>query len=336
MTCKVYEKIKTFMKEYGRILIIFIILSLICFMKLPYYINAPGGLINLEERVTVENGYKTRGSFNLTYVSEIKATIPTVLFSFIKNDWDLVKQNEVIYPNESVEEEYFRNRLLLKEANQTAILYAYQKASKEVTIKSSKSYVTYIDEKAKTNLKIGDQILKVEDRPIKSKQEIYQYLEKKHENNTITFTVKRDDEEIKATGVFQDYDGDLAIGIMVSEDLELEENPKAKLSFHQSESGPSGGFMMALSLYNSLIEDDLTHGLKIAGTGTMDFLGNVGAIGGIQYKLKGAVKEKAEIFFVPSGENYEDAIKLKKQNNYDIEIVEIKTFDDAIKYLKNQ
>ena len=46
-----------------------------------------------------------------------------------------------------------------------------------------------------------------------------------------------------------------------------------------------------------------------------------------------AVKEKADIFLVPSGDNYKEAKKLKEKNNYNIEIVEIKTFDDALNYL---
>ena len=53
------------------------------------------------------------------------------------------------------------------------------------------------------------------------------------------------------------------------------------------------------------------------------------------YKLSGAVAGDADIFLVPSGENYEECIKLKKEKGYDIEIVEIKTFDDAIEYLEN-
>ena len=93
--------------------------------------------------------------------------------------------------------------------------------------------------------------------------------------------------------------------------------------------------MTTLAIYDSLIEEDLTHGLKIAGTGTISIDGTVGDIGGVKYKVGGAEIGGAKIFFVPSGENYEDAIKVKKEKNYKIEIVEVKTIDDAINYLKN-
>ena len=47
----------------------------------------------------------------------------------------------------------------------------------------------------------------------------------------------------------------------------------------------------------------------------------------------GAVKNKMDIILVPSA-NYKEAMKVKKEKNYKIKIVEVKTFQDAIKYLK--
>ena len=48
----------------------------------------------------------------------------------------------------------------------------------------------------------------------------------------------------------------------------------------------------------------------------------------------GAAKNKMDIVLVPSG-NYKEALKVKKEKKYDLEIVEIKTFEDAIEYLKS-
>ena len=54
----------------------------------------------------------------------------------------------------------------------------------------------------------------------------------------------------------------------------------------------------------------------------------------VKYKLKGAVSKKADIFFAPSGSNYEEAMCLKKKYGYKIKVIEVKTIDDAISYLK--
>ena len=60
---------------------------------------------------------------------------------------------------------------------------------------------------------------------------------------------------------------------------------------------------------NNLTEEDITKGKKIVGTGTIEEDGSVGSIGGVKYKLNGAVRQKADIFLVPAGENYEEALK---------------------------
>ena len=91
---------------------------------------------------------------------------------------------------------------------------------------------------------------------------------------------------------------------------------------------------MALTTYSYLTGDDLTKGRTVVGTGTIDKDGNVGSIGGVKYKLIGAVKKKADIFLVPNGENYEEAIKVKQEKNYDIKIVGISNIKEAINELK--
>ena len=90
---------------------------------------------------------------------------------------------------------------------------------------------------------------------------------------------------------------------------------------------------MSLSIYSAISGEDILKGRNIAGTGTIDIEGNVGEIGGIKYKVMGAVKNKMDIILVPSA-NYKEAMKVKKEKNYKIKIVEVKTFQDAIKYLK--
>lgn len=92
---KIYEKIKNFIVNSYKFFLFLIIGFLIMTYELPYYIDTPGGLINLSDRVEVENGYKSKGSINLTYVLELKATIPTLLVSKFKSDWTVVKKKKL-------------------------------------------------------------------------------------------------------------------------------------------------------------------------------------------------------------------------------------------------
>jgi PDZ domain-containing secreted protein len=62
--------------------ILFIILIVILFsIKFPCYIDAPGGISNMENKIILD-GYKSTGSLNITYVKEYRATIPTLFVSF--------------------------------------------------------------------------------------------------------------------------------------------------------------------------------------------------------------------------------------------------------------
>ena len=100
--------------------------------------------------------------------------------------------------------------------------------------------------------------------------------------------------------------------------------------------GPSGGMMQSLYIYNQLSEFDISHGLKIGGTGTIRIDGTVGAIGGIEQKIYTSAMNNIDIFFVPfASNNYEDALEVYNTLNTDMILVGVDTFEDALNYLLN-
>lgn len=333
MISKVYDKVRHIIKENRIFFITLIVTTVICFIPFPYYINAPGGVIDVSDKIEMKGKKETSGSLNLAYVSEYRATIPTLLYAMIHPDWDILKKEEVLYENETMEDASFRNHLLLEEANQNAVMVALSRAGKSVVIEDTKLYVTYIDPNANTTLKVQDQLLTFEGKEIRSKSELLNTISTYQAGEQVDFTVKRNGKEVKAKATLYKEDDRTLVGMMVSEQKELDQGD-IEFHFRSDESGPSGGFMMTLALYQAISGEDLTHGLKIVGTGTIDENGTVGSIGGVEYKLQGAVKDKADLFFVPAGENYEEAKKVKKEHNYDIKLVKVSSIDQAIAYLK--
>ena len=330
MSNKIYDRLKQFIKQNYIYFIILIIAGFIFYFPLPYYIDAPGGLIDVSDRLEIEDGYSINGSLNLAYISEFKANIPTIIYAFFNKDWEIVKKEDVVASNETIEENDYRNHIMLEEANQNAIMVAFDKANLDYEITDRKVNIIYIYEEADTDLKIGDQIIEVNGVKINSKEEALEEISK---YDSIKFKVINNGVEYERYANKVSIDGIDLVGVMVCETKEVIPSKDVKINFKKSESGPSGGFMMSLSIYDSLIEEDLTKGLKIVGTGTIDENGNVGVIGGISHKIKAAVKENADIFFVPS-ENYEEAKETVVEDNLDIELVEVKHIDDAINYLQ--
>jgi PDZ domain-containing protein len=70
--------------------------------------------------------------------------------------------------------------------------------------------------------------------------------------------------------------------------------------------GPSAGLLFTLGIVDKLDGDgsggDLTGGRTIAGTGTIDDDGKVGAVGGVALKTQAARRDGATVFLVPKAE----------------------------------
>ncbi|UWZ37660.1 PDZ domain-containing protein [Dactylosporangium roseum] len=87
--------------------------------------------------------------------------------------------------------------------------------------------------------------------------------------------------------------------------------------------GPSAGLMFTLGIIDTVEKEDLTGGLIIAGTGTIDEDGTVGPIGGIPQKLVAAKAAKAKYFLTPAAncaeavDNAQPGLPLVKVDNLD-------------------
>lgn len=335
---KIYVFLKEILKQNYKGIIFLLCFLIVATYPVPYYIFTSGGITDLGERFEVENGYEQEGSYNLSYVTEIDGNILTYLAARVIPSWDLMEvSNYQTSSTETLEELSIRDRLSLLQANQTAVMVAYQKAGKNITINKTSLYIVYLLDyfKSTEKVKVGDLIYKVDDHEVESFDSLVEYIDGKNVGDTITFELIRNGESFKTDVMIQEIEGKKATGIAIYQIYDYVVDPSIEFSFSARETGSSAGFMTTLAIYDTLIEEDLTNGLKIAGSGTISMDGTVGEIGGVKYKLKGAVSAGADIFFAPSINNYDECIALKKEKNYDIEIVSISTLDDAILYLKN-
>ena len=120
------------------------------------------------------------------------------------------------------------------------------------------------------------------------------------QGSLMTVTVERD-------GVTQDLSFD-SIAVSATEPgsklgiyLTVDPSLPVDISFNlEGVGGPSAGMMFSLGIIDRLTPGDMTGGKAIAGTGTMSFDGQVGAIGGIQQKLWGAHDDGAQWFLAPA------------------------------------
>ena len=328
------KTIQKFLKENYKFIIILFSILLIFTIRFPYYIDAPGGITDMREKIIID-GYESKGSFNLAYVKEYNATIPTLLFALVNPDFKILKKEDVLLDSETSKSYLLRDKILMNESISNAISVAYRYANKDIKVISNKLYVTYVVEGSKTNLKTGDEILSINNKTVASKDEISEIVESLNFNDKLDIKVKNDDKEYSRYAYIMDNEKEKKIGILISNVKEYDTYPNVDIKVSNNESGSSGGLITALAIYDALVKEDITRGLKIVGTGTIDLDGNIGSIGGVEYKLKSAVKQHADLFIVPNDSNYDEAIKIKKEKKYDIDIIGVSTFEEVLDYLIN-
>ena len=335
MFTKIYEYIKNFIKENYKFLIVLLFLIFIFYHEFPYIIYKSGGTIDLKDRILIDKDYEENGSIRMSYVRAMKGTIPFIALSYIMPDWDLYSLNEV--SNEDSFEEVLKiGKVLLNEGIDNAIIAAFNESEYNLEITNRKYFVIYKTDFSNTDLVIGDELVGVNDKDVSSVEELTEYINTLKSGDTVKIKVLNNNKSYERYAtIYEDEDKLLKIGVVFKTRFEYKTEIPVSIKMNNDESGSSGTFMMSLAIYNALTKEDITKGLKIVGTGTIESNGTVGEIGGVKYKVLAAAKEKADVFFCPK-ENYEEAIKTKNNRNLNIEIVEVNTLKDAIEYLKNK
>lgn len=323
---KLNSNIKNFLKENLKSIIIMIIFIVVVNVPLPYYIEAPGGTINLTERID-KNYNKDNGSLNMLYVTQLKGNTVTTLLGAIIPSWDINKISNQQISDETPEEIYTRNRVMLDNSIQNATFVAYDHAGIKINVKKQNNIVlaTIKD----NGLEIGDIIKSIDNKTITNVNEIKEVIENKNKGDKLNIIVERKGKEKTITINIEE---DKLLGVTIITNYEYELPDELNINFRTGEGGSSGGLILSLGIYSEITGIDILKGRNIAGTGTIDINGNVGQIDGIKYKIAGAVKDKMDVILV-SPYNYEEAKQVVKDNNYDIELVEISTFEEAINYL---
>lgn len=335
MLKKFYEKVKEFIKTEYKFILFLIVFVVICTWPVNYYIVIGGGISDISDRVVVENGDSSDGSFNLSYVSELKGTTLSYLLSYVMPHWKRVSMDDYKYTtDEDYQDIEFRSELDLLSSNSNAIYYAYQLADKPCEVVKTDVYVIVKFPEYDNPLEVGDKLLKVNGVLCANLVEFQEAIQKV-EGNSVRVTVLRDGKEMELTSKLYEEENRKVLGVGLQSVTTYDVDPEVEFQFEKNESGPSAGLITTLSIYDQLTKGDLTKGKLIAGTGTIEADGSIGQIGEVEYKLLGAARGGAQVFLVPAGENYQDCKKMKKDENLDIKLISVKNIDDAIKNLKD-
>ena len=288
-------------------------------IRINYDMTSPGDLNKVGNVISVE-GAKEEGSFNTVSVYSVeKVTLLTFCIGMLDRIVDLEESSELIQMTN--QESYTSGTIQKNVSINNAIILAYNQANKKIESEYQGLIVHTVFKDFKYDIRIGDIITKYNNEEVTDAISFKNKLiNDVRENNSIILTINRDGKtcDIMYEPIYTEDKKSFYIGLSFYDYYTIVDgsaNPEYELN-KSNTLGPSGGLMQALSVYNAITEDDLTKGRKIAGTGTIDINGDIGAIGGIYQKVFTAYFSNADVFFVPVEKDVNGDIIIEEGNNY--------------------
>ncbi|RLQ92863.1 SepM family pheromone-processing serine protease [Planomicrobium sp. Y74] len=318
----------------------------VSFYRMDSYITRPGSAYELSPLVEVENGDEDdEGSFSLMTVSMLNATPALYVYAQFQDGYKVLQPEQVRSPHESEEEYNVRQLKLMSDSQVNALKAAFETAGMPYEVETAGVFVLNVLEGGAADdiLKPGDRVLSIDGNNFENQQDFIDYLAEKQVGDTVELIIERKEREVIETITLAPLPTDperAGLGISFVEDKTITTDPKVSIDSKEI-GGPSAGLMFTLEIINQLLEEDITQGYDVAGTGTMESEGEVGRIGGIDQKVIAADNGGMEIFFAPDDEvaadgesNYDVALETAEEIGTDMEIVPVKTLQDALDYLE--
>jgi len=237
-----------------------------------------------------------------------------------------VVPRELVYPPDKTEKQVDEeNANSFKESQTSAETVALRKLGYPVQVT-----VTEVSKglPAEAVLKPGDVITTVDGAAVTSSQKLRDLIRAKPAGTSLQVGYTRDGvAAVAAIATVAGEDGSPRLGVVIEHRQPAPFDVKFDLD---RIGGPSAGLMFTLGVIDKVDPVDLTGGVRIAGTGTIDDEGNVGPIGGIPQKLRGAKRDGATVFLAPAA-NCDEA---KANAVKGLPMVRVATIDDALAALQ--
>ncbi len=298
-------------------------------IELPYFSASAGPTGDAVDAVIVDREYpvfQPEGELLLLTVSLQPVNLYEATVAFFDRRIDLIERDLLRPQGETDEDARRRGLQAMERSKDIAVAVALAELDLDETLAEGVKVVgIFSDAPAADTLAEGDLVVEMENRPVRTVENIRRILESRQPGDWVEVTVVRGEERIPlgfALHSNPDAPDRAMVGITASTAYPIEIDSA-------NYGGPSAGMIYTLAVIDLLEEGSLTEGRVVAGTGTISMDGSVGAIGGIRQKLVAAEAAGADVVLVPRG-NYAEATTAP----VDVEIVAVETISDAVGYLR--
>ncbi len=302
-------------------------------------LDAPGVALSVAPMVQVPAQYRHPHSgefFLLTVISQAPITAGEWLVGQVDPAIQIVPPETVTPKNTTPQQQARQDFQMLDTSQTTAIAVGLRLAGYSTVLVGKGVQVDSILLGSHANglLQVGDVIISVNGTQVQTADDLINLVSAQNSQTPLKLQVKRGQAELQVDVPLMppvSLGSGPKIGIQI-QTAGFDYTPPFPVSItpNKISGGPSAGLMFTLTVYNSLIAEDLTGGRKIAGTGTINLDGSVGPIGGVKQKVFAAEAVGATYFLCPV-DNYKDAVSVARN----IRVVEVATVEQAVDFLRS-
>jgi len=279
------------------------------YVEIPYYTLGPGPARNVAQLIHVE-GERTYGSDGVFFLTTVAVSSrPVTLFEALVGWVDpaisLVKRDVIVRPGLSDDQQDQFNLLDMEESKYAAIISALSAVGlAEEPIPGARVVAVAAGFPAANVLRPGDLITQANGVRVTNVVDLVKQIIAKPAGATLTMRVVRGNDTLNLSLVtgrspVASDEGRPVVGAALAPAFRL---PLDVTVDSENIGGPSAGLAFALTIADALVPEDLTRGHHVAVTGTIDLEGHVGPVGGVEFKVRAAEREGADIFLVPKDE----------------------------------
>ncbi len=287
-----------------------VLLAVLALLPAPYAVSSPGPTRDTlgehagEPLITIEGAetYDATGQLLLTTVSTTgRPGYPSNLVSVVAGWFQgstAVRPVELVFPPDVSQDEFDQsNEAAMVSSQENATVAALEELGYEVPATMTIAGTTE-GSGAAGIVQEGDVLVSMDGQPLTTYSQLVDGLFQTAPGSTVRLGVLRDGQPVDVDVVTAEREGGGSqLGVYIDPQFDLPVDVSIKI---EDIGGSSAGTMFALGIIDRLTPEDEANGAIIAGTGTIDSVGRVGAIGGIQQKLAGARRDGAEWFLAPA------------------------------------
>lgn len=324
----------------GYVLMLAAMVYVLVYMPTPYLIYGPGGANEIKPMVKVQEGDSNeRGSFMMTTVSARYANVIMLAMSKLDSNSEIQRKEDRLHGRS--EDEYAAEQVwYMGDSQSSAMEAAYTRAHVSYRIVPDYVYVFKVPG-PNSVFEPGDEILELNGTRVTDNHSIRKALEDEKPGTLVKVKLKRDGKLLAVQAPLttitdsetRKQRSGFGVSIATVQKVEPKDGRKTIHFTSTDVGGPSAGLMFTMEIYNQLTPGDLSKGYRVAGTGTIDKDGQVGAIGGAKYKIVAADRQGAELFFVPA-DNYKEAKAKAEQIGTQMKLVPVRKLGDALNYME--